>query len=113
MLIRDEKDGREFKTFYRLSFQCDLPGGGAVVVAEVLKENDGAAAGVEVAPVPPKENPEPALGPGFEGAAPPAEVPNENPPVLGVVEAVVVAAEPKLKLPGVLEFPPKPPNPPN
>ena len=111
MLIRDEKDRREFKTFYRLSFQCGLPGGGAVVVAEVLKENDGAAAGVEVEPVAPNENP--AFGAGFEGAAPPAVVPNENPPVLGVDEAVVVAALLKLKLPGVLAFPPKPPNPPN
>ena len=82
-------------------------------MADVLKENAGAAAGVEVAPVPPKENPDPALGVGFKGAAPPAGVPNENPPVLGVDEAVVVAAAPKLKLPGVPEFPPKPPNPPN
>ena len=82
-------------------------------MAEVLKENAGAAAGVEVAAVPPNENPDPALGAGFEGAAPPAGVPNENPPALGVEEAVVVAALPKLKLPELLEFPPKPPNPPN
>ena len=82
-----------------------LPGGGALVEAGALKENDDAwvVAAVEA----PNENPVPVEGW-------PAEVPKENPPVLGVA-AVVAAGVPKLNPPAPEGFgaPPKPLNEPN